>query len=885
MPRAVWLVIAAAAFGGCTPSLAKDSPSRDIGRGRRLTHNASAAGADGGRAPSSLGSHLIATVADRTVGPLLARGAAGKMAAYLGAGPNGTRRIVSIPLRADDSPLEAHVIATAGADSTTFVFRPSGGGGDGFVAAWTDLTDRGEALSIGGVGKDGAPAAPAVEVARTTNDIVWVEIVPTPRGSVCVWAEETRAGGADVSVVALEPSGKPHGVASRVAQGVVGWQALPTVAGVALGLVVPAPAATGARPSDPRGSSVTLLKLDTEGRPVSAPITVASSTKPITDADVTRSGNGFVFAWTDHTGTDPAVMTAFVDGEGKAQPGRLVTTGSGGATLTAIVGGASGVLLGWEEARKQGRSMRRLHLTRLDASGAAMATTDTVVEVDGTAAPELVAGDPGFALLARVRACPDPPAPRDPPCADAPIVPAVVRLDAQLAIQSTEPLRVTTGHDATPIAWGLGCEHDRCSALAATGEAPVRVSVVDFEPGSSRFRAPVPQPIPPGAPRIESVETLATSVELSDLAVATVGEQTFLVSLGAAPDEPGAAGHKKTVTPGVSVVTLRTFAPGGKLQGPPVTLSRHALSVGGVAISAGGKPEDGAAVAWVSLDEGDGEVHVARIDSHGKPQRDVRLTMTKGDASDVGIAWAEGGWLLAWVDTRDGNGEVYASKVGLDLQRLARDERITNAPGDASDVTLLGGAREGGAWLAWADPRESPHDGFADIFVTTLRARDARPMFPESRVLPTAAHSRSPSLTHGEGDGAVIGWIEEAPMGVEATSGGAYGAMIAWLDDKGHGIGDPLRTHGAGEGAPTAIVLDRAGAQIHAVVARSARDEVALDAFSPQREATGTPFPILGLDGPPSLDVSMTLLGGTLYFNDDVPETGGARARAAKLLW
>jgi hypothetical protein len=339
------------------------------------------------------------------------------------------------------------------------------------------------------------------------------------------------------------------------------------------------------------------------------------------------------------------------------------------------------------------------------------------------------------------------------------------------------------------------------------------------------------------------------------------------------------------------VVAVRVLGAGGKAAGPAVTITRRALSVGGVAIAAGGKPEDGAAVAWVAEDDGDPEVHVAHLDAHGKPVKDVRLTMTHGDASDVAIAWADGGWLLAWVDTRDGNGEVYASKVGLDLQRLARDERITNAPGDASDVTLLAGPRSDGAvWLAWADPRESPHDGFADVFVATLRARDARPGVADTRVLPTAAHSRSPSLAHGNGDGAVVGWIEEAPMGVDAAHSVAYGAMFAWLDQNGRALAEPLRTHGSGDGAPTAVVVMRSGPTIRAVLARSAHDEVVLDALTPDATAVGTPFPILGLDGPPSLDVSMGLLGDTLYFNDESEASaahapGGARVRAAKVVW
>ena len=905
------LTVAAVAIaigaGGCVRHLAPDEPKQsNIGRGRRLPR--ASAQADAGGVPQGVSSHVIASVPEHTVGPLLARGLVSSMAAYLGAAPNGTRRIVTIPLRSDGSPLDAHVIATTGPDSTTFVLRPAGGGGEGFVAAWTDLTDRGEALSIAGIGRDGIPVVAPVEVARSINDVVWVEIVPTPRGSVVVWAEETRGGGADIGALALDSTGKPRGVASRVAQGVLGWQAMPTVAGVALGLVVPTPAQlvrpAVPRPPGPAGlhattgpqpSSITLLKLDADGRPVAPAVTVASVPFSIADADVARAGGGFFFAWTDRSGTDPVVMTAFLDPEGKPSPARAVTNGSGGAMMTAITGGPGGALLAWEESTKRSKALRRIHFTRIDASGAPHLGADTVLEVDGSAAPELTPNQDGFALLARVRACavaPPPPTEPDKPRAPAkpatepscdsntPILPAVIRLDSSLAVTSTEPLQLSETNDAAQIAWGLGCDGSRCSALAATGDAPVRVSAVELEPRPSRYRAPTPQAGPAGAPHLETVQTFAAGADFADLAAATVGDHTLVATLTSALDEPGKNGASAQ---GTAVLALRVVGADGRAQGAPVVVTKRAIASGGLAVSAGGRPEDGAALAWVDRDDGDLEVHVAHVDPNGKPVRDVRLTMAKGDASDVSIAWADGGWLLAWVDTRDGNGEVYAAKVGLDLQRLAHDERITNAPGDASDVTLL--ADGGDAWLAWADPRESPHDGFADIFVLKLHGKDAKPTVRESRVLPTAAHSRSPSLARGDEGGVVVGWIEEAPMGFDATNNGAYGAMIAWLDDKGQAIGDPVRSKGGGEGSPTSIVLDRTGAELHAVIARSGRDELTLDALSPGRGGAGPAFPILALDGPPSLDIAMTLLGNALYFNDDGPETGDGRARRAMVVW
>jgi hypothetical protein len=44
-------------------------------------------------------------------------------------------------------------------------------------------------------------------------------------------------------------------------------------------------------------------------------------------------------------------------------------------------------------------------------------------------------------------------------------------------------------------------------------------------------------------------------------------------------------------------------------------------------------------------------------------------------------------------------------------------------------------------------------------------------------------------------------------------------------------------------------------------------------------------FPLLTLDGPPSLDVALVIEGGSLYFNDDGPAVADKRARRARIAW
>ncbi len=258
-------------------------------------------------------------------------------------------------------------------------------------------------------------------------------------------------------------------------------------------------------------------------------------------------------------------------------------------------------------------------------------------------------------------------------------------------------------------------------------------------------------------------------------------------------------------------------------------MSNRAVAVGGVAIDAGRNSIDGAVVAWVGRDGTHADVHVARVDGRARRMEDVRLTHSKGTASDVAVAWAGDGWLVAWVDTRDGNGEVYATKLDRDLKRVSREERITHAPGDAADVVLLVAAKT--AWLAWSDPRESPEDGRGDIYVATLRLEDARPASKEVRVLESAANSRAPRLAHVE-DGALVVWVEDAPTGVDAP-----GALLtARVSRTGIILGAPNTLALAGDGIPETVALDEApGGNVHVTVARSPQsvgEHVALDCLT-----------------------------------------------------
>ncbi len=818
------------------------------------------------RPPSSF---VIATLGDKSIGPFATRRDGVAMAAYVGLGEANSRRLVSVPMGQDGSTRgDAHVISPVTTDVTALAVRPTRGAGAGFVAAWTSLTERGESLSIAGIDDAGAPRGSVTELSRTTDDIVWFEVVPTSRGAVAVWAEETRGGDANVLAVGIEPDGRMRGVPVRVSRGVLGWQV--TAAGDGLGLALVMTSGEPVKKGTTRAGTLSWVHLDPDGRPAGAPVVVQPKATVTGDVDVARLGDRFLFAWTDRSASDPEVTLASVGDDGSVQAPRRALSAAGGSALVGLSTGPAGGLLAWDAPNRRGRPTRRVYLAHIDPLGE-LDGRGAAIDLAGRAAPELAATQSGFALTGAARA------------AEGGAIPTFVRFDANLTAVQTEPLvfGVSDEREVAHVAWGLACDGDRCMTLAAAVGDPVRVRAIDLASRTTSHVAPVAPPVPPDAPRLGVVTTLAQGEPYADVAVATVGDGAVVALLTTALDD--ASQRKRGAESPGAHVTTRQLDPRGLPIGTASTISTRALSIGGIAIAPGGTPDDGAAIVWVAREGGDPQVHVTRVDKRGKRQNDVQLTTTKGDAADVAIAWADGGWVVAWVDWRSGNGEVFATKVAPDLSRIAREEKITEAPGDASDITLL--ARGDVVWLGWADPRESPADGFADIFVAQLRAKDAKRLGDEQRVLASAAHSRSPVLA-GTTDAVFLAWIEEAPSGAESQSSVAHGAMLARLDERGKPKGGLFKVRASGDGFPSAVALEGTGTGLRGVIARGDKEQLELDALELRAgDAAPRAFPLLTLDGPPSLDVSLVLHDGALYYYDDGPEPGDRRARRASILW
>jgi hypothetical protein len=525
----------------------------------------------------------------------------------------------------------------------------------------------------------------------------------------------------------------------------------------------------------------------------------------------------------------------------------------------------------------------------------------TAVPIAGATAPELVATESGFALLASARTCWQAETlsfrPRsggadgtsaeggvvkraDLPshsCAG-PVTPTFIRFDSRLIPVQAEPMLVGDARAGAALGWGLRCSGERCFALAASSGSPTSVYAVDLVPRTSPFAPPTTPALPADAPRLSSIATIASGQPYADVAALQVGQSAFVAALANGP--AGSSGRRDRLRgAAITLYRIGDVSDGSQPVGSPTPVTSRAVAVGGVAL-APGRPEDGVAVAWVARDNGGAHVHVARFDVKGRRTAEAQLTTARGDASDVAIGWANDGWLVAWVDTRDGNGEVYVAKINRDLKRVGNEERITRAPGDAGDVALAVNGEM--AWLAWSDPRESPQEGIGDVYVTTLRTRDAHRTGDETKVLATAGHSRSPQLA-ALADGALVAWIEDAPSGLDAPGA----AMVAKLDEAGHVVGTPSKMPLAAEGRPIAMALQRSDTAVRAVVARSVGDSVTLDAvvFSANVPAGAQPWPLVDLDAPGAFEVTVALAGASVFFDDVGKTPANHRVRRAVVGW
>ncbi len=824
-------------------------------------------------------SYSLATLPQHTLGPFTARAADRELTAWFGLaeGDKAGQDLVAIVLGNDAGPLgPTHSLVHVPAGPDLMVVRPATETSRRWTVVWSAPLDRGEVLTALGVNADGSPNGSPTAIHQTSDHIVWLDVLPTARGALVAWAEETTSGNANVLVDALGASGKPRGVPMRVARGVRRWQA--ASAGAAAGLAMVADDSESNRSASSVGA-LTWQPLDEDGRPKGDALRLSDESSVGSDLEVVPFQGGWLLAWTNLAGEDPQVMLATIDVAGRVRGPSAAFAAGGASILTALTSSGGQAAMAWTEPHRRQGDTQVLGVGMVSGDGGSIGRSVAAFEIGLGAPPELVATEAGFALLAPARACWAESMGRS---CSGPFAPTFVRFGAGLDPVQSEPLLVGDPKTPASAGWGLSCgAANRCFALAASSETPTPVFAVDLPARTSPFATPLVPPPPVDAPHLANVRTVASGTSLEDLGATRLGDKTFVATLAAQVE----GSHAKRRHAGSAISTFMIEDDGAGLV-EPKQISTRVASIGGVSVAPGADRNDGAVVAWifgaVSGTHASGEVRLAQVSESGRVLRNLRLATADGDASRVAIAWAGDGWLVAWVDGRDGGGQVYATKVGRQLQHTARNERITHAAVGAADIALA--VRNDVAWIAWGDARESPREGIADIYATTLHVADGSRAGDEVRVLATARHSRSPALAAVSDSRALVAWIEDAPSGVDALAVG----MIGCLDRRANVVRAPVELPLGGAGQPASIALASAEDEVHAVVARSGTGGgVTLDGI--RLGASGAPlappWPLVVLDAPATVDVSLAMAGNDIVYSDVVPGPGQRRIRQAKVAW
>lgn len=891
-----------------------------------------------------LPAYVVAELADESATPYFARGGRGGNEGLLLYSASG--RWKSRLVAADGKPLNNETIdvAPVAANVAIAALRAAG---DGYLAAWVEPVAKNSAIKLLALDATGKALGPPALVLQATDEVAWLEILPNEtKGALLLW-ETTRDETSDLTVVPVV-GGKASGTPRAVVQGALQWEAAATAKGAAIGFVQ-APPGGGDAKDDDEGSKtgrVLLVEVDAKGAP-GTPVVVSQEPTAHADLELVEVAGKHLLAWTDERSLDANVMLAVVAPGGSiVSPPRKATAPLGEQALVALVSAQVGpgeppserALLAWEDLLAAPREGRVIRLATVGADGSVSKDRASMVLTASSGAPDLAAAKDGFAAVtlapaSLVGAKPneaaggDMAAKTEAPAEEPHVWPTFVRFGPDLRVLSAEPIRSEpfAGSPTDPylpyLVRGLSCHGETCTALALGAGTPMPLAIVPLPVRESRWQPPARREPEEQPPRATGAVALYAGDHMSEVASAEFPGGGSLVAwvtyhLEPPEGEPKGKGDEPLATLGV-----RSVGAQGEL-GKPVVLSKRAVSIGGVALSAAPAPKDAkgakgkleeAALAWVAREKnGEAQVFVTKVSPSGEKLAQKKLTVVPrkkregvpSESSDVAIAYApsmpaaEGakgpvtaadtgdGWIVAWVDTRDGNAEVYVAKVDRTLKKVVPDRRVTTAPGDSAEVQIAVRGRE--AWLVWSDARASADEGTGDIYLARLDARTLAKAGEETRLFASASHSRSPVFAASP-DGLMVAWIEES-LGADKQGSGEAGVRLAQLDDKGAVRGAPVLVRGEGGASVSSVaLLCGAGRGLCRGVLTSAVGEAqVLGAFEVSPGAPAGPLKTLAaLGGGTTQDVSPSLSGASassLFFADNAVN-GAGRVRWMTLAW
>jgi hypothetical protein len=748
--------------------------------------------------------------------------------------------------------------------------------GTGFALVSTHQVSDGEVVEVSLLSDRGVKLAGPTSVGHAANSVLWLEAIPNSGGAAIVWAASS-AGHAELWTAEINARAELAGNARLLARDAGAWQAVAFGKGFALGVTHVGKASGAHGPID--------VSFVNESGSAGAPIVVSAEASADLDLDLAAIGDQrdeLVLAWSDHRGSESRVFSAALDQSGKiVAPAAPATPPLGEQAMLRIAAPTSGSgrgYLAWEAVDAQTAAHRTFQVAELRANGRVTNPRGLFEywKMDGST-PEIAASANGVAVLTLAPVCE-----RRVACEQSALIaPEFVEFDASFSPRSTEPVWPLDEAEPASLAWNLTCPSVTCFALSAASGDESRVSLTRLEHRSDAYRAPAARVELPPPPRIVGDEALAATAPLAQIALTETSAGTLLgwitdfdpTTPWVKLKKPTADGRFEPLRARIDLQAFAASEPFAALAASE-TLSLRAHSLGGIALSSSAHQND-ALAAWAGLDNGQPQVFLTLVDKLGKKQTQRMLTHKNGDLSDIALLPSGNDYFVAWVDERNSDPEVYATKVNHALNRIAPEQRITQAPGAATDVSLV--STSNGVLVIWADARDTETAGAADIYAAALRPNDAARVAPEIPLEKTRPHSFSPA-SRAYGKNALVGWLEAAADSGEDPAAHVYFAVV---DGAGRVVGN-VQSVALPAGTPSTLALDCSDTTCHAVVSADDGGRTDLYALSFKDEKISSPVRIRSVSGAGS-SVPPVLRGRELYIAD--AQQSGTRVRRLLLDW
>ncbi len=694
-------------------------------------------------------------------------------------------------------------------DGTPSALHPHG---DGFILAWAEAVD-GEwlvkALALDGSGK---PRGDARVALRASQPVQWLGAYGDGETMFLV-CDRSRGPTHELTVAAAERGAWSP---AQVVEGGTSWNAAASKGGLWI-------ASTSGKSG---AGAMTVTMLSRRGDRLNVSTQTLDEPGVAQDVQVAAMNGAALLAWNARVGVDLRVYVARVgiDG-GRSKAVRLDPVGSHALVDLVASGDRRRALVAFERAGATSERERTVELVGVDQDGSPTTSRAALsVHTPDERVPRFFGDGSGFGMLTvaplKLRGAQG----------EAADGPTVVRLDANLRLRSSEPVRIgefpeSAAGQGVPVELRApSCEDDLCTAVAVSdGGQPllalVKMPVRDLGwVPASRAVAPLEPPL------AEELETLAEfDGTIADFAAAELLDGRILLAWledGSSP-APGETGPAALDRDGARL-QFRIVEKDGTL-GEVVTVSDKAFSAGGLDVVALPAGSNGTAVlAWVGPNPGP-QVFLTRIGAKGERLQQKTVTRLPRIAPgvtprsltqvlDVDLAqMADGSFLCAWSDTRAGEPEVHLARVSPKLERRGSELRVTTTPGASTEPQLS--IHSSRILVAWSETSQGSTQG--DIHLVPLDPKATAVTDRARELARSAGHSRAPGFAPAP-SGVALSWLDEptrpASGGLAPAPDDIAGLRMVSLDSSGEPLAQLVRIPADSAGTSSAAVRCDEGA-------------------------------------------------------------------------